>query len=184
MLVLVVGPSGAGKDTLLDRVRDRLAGARHIRFARREITRPATPGGEDHFEIDMARFVRTRDAGGYALWWEAHGLAYGIGVDILADIASGGTVVASVSRAIVPDVASRLAVRVVEITAPAEMLAKRLAHRGREGAEDIAKRLQRQVGLPAHVPCITVLNDSTIEIGAQRLLAAIAPGAPTDAITL
>lgn len=174
MLVLVVGPSGAGKDTLLDAVKARLAGQDTIRFARREITRAATPGGEDHVAVDLAHFNQTRDAGGYALWWEAHGLAYGIGVEILHDLAAGRTVVASVSRAIVPDAASRFAVRVVEITAPPEVLAMRLADRGREGTDDIARRLQRQVGLPANVACVTVMNDSTIEEGALRFYHAIA----------
>jgi phosphonate metabolism protein PhnN/1,5-bisphosphokinase (PRPP-forming) len=173
MLVLVVGPSGAGKDTLLDAVRVRLAGDDGIRFARREITRPVTPGGEQHIAVDTAQFTHKRDAGGYALWWEAHGLAYGIGVDILVDLAAGRTVVASVSRAIVPDAASRFAVKVVEVTAPPDVLATRLAARGREGVDDIARRLSRQVGLPAHVPHVTVMNDSTIEEGMNRLLAAL-----------
>lgn len=173
MLVLVVGPSGAGKDTLLDAVRAKLAGHDRIRFARREITRAATPGGEDHVAVDLAHFIQKRDAGGYALWWEAHGLAYGIGSDILGDLAAGRTVVASVSRAIVPDAASRFAVKVVEITAPPEVLATRLAARGREGIDDIIRRLQRQVALPADVACVTVMNDSTIEDGAKRLLHAI-----------
>jgi ribose 1,5-bisphosphokinase len=174
MLVLVVGPSGAGKDTLLDAVRARLAGQDRIRFARREITRPATPGGEDHVAIDVAHFIQTRDAGGYALWWEAHGLAYGIGAEILEELAAGRTVVASVSRAIVLDAASRFAVKVVEITAPPDVLATRLATRGREGVDDIMRRLQRQVGLPDHVPYVTVMNDSTIDEGARRLLEAFA----------
>lgn len=173
MLVLVVGPSGAGKDTLLDAVRAKLAGQDGIRFARREITRPATPGGEDHIAVDLRQFTQKRDAGGYALWWEAHGLAYGIGTEIGEALAAGLIVVASVSRAIVPDAASRFAVKVVEITAPPAVLAARLAGRGREDMEDIARRLQRQVGLPHDVSLVTVMNDSTIDAGANLLLAAI-----------
>jgi phosphonate metabolism protein PhnN/1,5-bisphosphokinase (PRPP-forming) len=173
MLVLVVGPSGAGKDTLLDSVRAMLVGRADVRFARREITRPETPGGEAHLPIDHATFAARRDAGGYALWWEAHGLAYGISADIAADLASGVTVVASVSRAVIADAAARFPIRVVEITAPPAVLAARLAGRAREGAEDIARRLQRSVALPAGVEVVTVMNDGTVAEGAGRLLAAL-----------
>eukprot|EP01037_Dinobryon_pediforme_P010974 gene10974-11055_t len=173
MLVLIVGPSGAGKDTLLDAVRAKLAGRGDIRFARREITRAATPGGEDHLPVEIETFASRCRAGGYALWWEAHGLGYGIGADIIDDLNSGHTVVASVSRAIIPNAASRFDVRVVEVTAPPEVLAQRLASRGRESAEDIARRLERQVKLPEGIDCVTVMNDDTIAAGAAKLLRAI-----------
>ena len=177
MLVLVVGPSGAGKDTLLDTVRATLHDDPRISFARREVTRPATPGGEDHLPIDADTFLRRRDAGGYALWWEAHGLCYGIATETLEPLATGGIVVASVSRAIVAEAATRFAVRVIEITAPAAVLAQRLSGRARESAADIALRLQRSVALPPGIPVTTVMNDATVEEGAARLLAAITPAA-------
>ena len=172
MLVLVVGPSGAGKDTMLDAVRVALAEVEGVRFARREITRPPTPGGEDHLPIAPEAFARKRDAGGYALWWEAHGLFYGISADVLADVL-GVTVVASVSRAVIADAARRYDVRVVEITAPPAILAQRLSSRGRESEADIALRLQRQVPIPEGIDVITVVNDSTIEAGAAKVLAAL-----------
>jgi len=175
MLILVVGPSGAGKDTLLLAARAKLAGDGRVRFARRDITRPDTPGGEEHLPIDRPTFESRRDAGGYALWWEAHGMAYGIPIDIEHDLAQGVTVVASVSRAVIAEAAARYRARVVEITAPREVLAARLAARGREGAADVAKRLNRSVVLPQGIDHITVMNDGSIEQGATRLLAAFAP---------
>ena len=56
ILFIVVGPSGAGKDTLIDAARGALAESGRYVFARRLITRPADAGGEDHEAIDDAAF--------------------------------------------------------------------------------------------------------------------------------
>ena len=173
MLVLVVGPSGAGKDTLLNAARLLLADEARVRFAQREVTRPPTPGGEDHRPIDAATFAARRDSGAYSLWWEAHGLGYGITTEITDALAQGITVVASVSRAVIAEAASKFTIRVVEITAPPHVLAARLADRGRENAEDIARRLQRQVTLPDNIEVVTVMNDSSIASGAEKVMKAI-----------
>ncbi len=172
MLILVVGPSGAGKDTLLLAARAQLPVDAPIRFAVREVTRPETPGGEQHVPIDFPTFVARRESGAYALWWEAHGLSYGIAADIADDLAKGVTVVASVSRAVIEQAAAKFPVRVVEITAPIEVLAARLAARGRESEADVTKRLQRSVPLPDGMEVVTVMNDATVEEGATALLEA------------
>jgi len=169
MLVLVVGPSGAGKDTLLNAARRTLAGDARFRFVRRVITRPADPAGEDHEPVTDAEFA-ARD---FALQWQAHGLRYGIPADIANDVAAGVVVVANVSRAVIAEATTRFPVRVIEITAPTRVLAERLAARGRETAADIAARLVRTVPLPANIAADTVLNDTTPEIGAERFLAAL-----------
>ena len=169
MLVLVVGPSGAGKDTLLNAARRALAGDARFRFVRRVITRPADPDGEDHEPVTEAEFM-ARD---FALSWQAHGLRYGIPADVASDVASGIVVVANVSRGVIAAAAARFPVRVIEVTAPPQVLAERLALRGREGAIDIAARLARSVALPENVMVETVLNDATPEIGAERFVATL-----------
>jgi phosphonate metabolism protein PhnN/1,5-bisphosphokinase (PRPP-forming) len=173
MLVLIVGPSGAGKDTLLDAAREALADDPRFVFARRCITRPADAGGEAHEAIDTATFEARRGVGGFALWWRAHGLSYGIPVTIERDLAAGRVVIASVSRAVIAGAANRYPVRVVEITAPPAVLANRLAQRRREDAEGISERLSRQIALPDRVEVVRVVNDGSIEQGAARLLDAI-----------
>jgi ribose 1,5-bisphosphokinase len=173
MLVLVVGPSGAGKDTLLNAARRTLAGDARFRFVRRVITRPADPGGEDHEPVTEAEFA-TRN---FALQWQAHGLRYGIPADIADDMASGLTVIANVSRAVIAEAAARFPVRVIEVTAPSGVLAERLAMRGRETEADIAARLARTVPLPENVEVETVMNDATPETGAQRFVAALSHAA-------
>jgi ribose 1,5-bisphosphokinase len=181
MLVLVVGPSGAGKDTLIEGARAALAGDPRFRFVRRVITRPADAGGEAHEAVTPAEFAARRAAGGFALAWRAHGLDYGIPADIAEDLAAGRVVIANVSRAVLAEAAARFPVRVLEITAPAEVLAARLAARGRETASDIAQRLARQVPLPAGLAVERVVNDATPEAGVAAVRAALtraAEGAP------
>lgn len=169
MLILVVGPSGAGKDTLLNAAKAALSDDPSIRFVRRVITRPAEAGGEDHEPVNADEF----DHRDHALRWEAHGLHYGIPADIADDIARGVTVVANVSRSVIRQAADRYPTRVIEITAPPAVLAQRLAARGREDAADIAARLARTVALPADIDSETVLNAGTPQEGIDRFLAAL-----------
>ncbi|MBN9309568.1 MAG: phosphonate metabolism protein/1,5-bisphosphokinase (PRPP-forming) PhnN, partial [Devosia sp.] len=73
-LVLVVGPSGAGKDTLIGAAKTALAGDPRFTFPRRVVTRQAMVELEDHDSIDAVEFSRQKLRGAYALDWEAHGL--------------------------------------------------------------------------------------------------------------
>jgi ribose 1,5-bisphosphokinase len=173
MLVPVVGPSGAGKDTLMAAARARLAGDTRFHFARRHITRPVEAGGEDHIPITAAAFEATRKAGGFALWWGAHGLLYGIGREIEGALAAGLVVVANLSRGVLEEAAARFPTRVLLITARPEVLAARLAARGREDAADIAARLAREAPLPPGLDIETVANDGSVEEGVVRVLAAL-----------
>ncbi|MFC7539734.1 hypothetical protein ACFQU2_10090 [Siccirubricoccus deserti] len=106
---------------------------------------PAPPRPEeDHLPLSPEEFEARRVTGGFALWWEAHGLRYGIPADIGADLAAGRVVVANLSRTVLAGAAARLPLLVLEISAPIEVLAARLAARGREAAADIAARLARR----------------------------------------
>ena len=102
MLIAVVGPSGAGKDTLMAGARAALAQDARFRFVRRAITRPAEAGSEDHEALSEADFAARRAADGFALSWGAHGLHYGIPRDIEEDIAARRVVIANLSRAVCP----------------------------------------------------------------------------------
>jgi phosphonate metabolism protein PhnN/1,5-bisphosphokinase (PRPP-forming) len=173
MLVLVVGPSGAGKDTLLEAARRELADDSRFCFARRVITRPADAGGEAHEAMTREEFA-SRD---FALQWHAHGLNYGIPSAVVDDIRRGRVVVANVSRTVIADAARQFPTRVIEVTAPADVLAARLASRARENASDQALRLSRNVAMPEHVNVETVLNDGSLEEGVARFLAALSRAA-------
>lgn len=173
MLVAVVGPSGAGKDTLMDGARAALAADPRFRFVRRCITRPADAGGEAHEALTPDAFAARRAQGGLALWWEAHGLLYGIPRDIEDDLAAGRVAIANLSRQTLTEAAARYPLRVLLITAPIELRAARLAARGREAAADIAARLAREAGLPPGLDVETVSNDADVAEGVARVLAAL-----------
>jgi thymidine phosphorylase/ribose 1,5-bisphosphokinase len=170
VLVGVVGPSGAGKDTLMDGARAALAGDARFVFARRIITRPADAGGEDHLPATTAEFARMRDQGAFALWWDAHGLSYGIPAGVAAQARQGRVVVANLSRGVLADAAARFPLLVLEITAPLELRAARLAARGRESMKDVALRLSRDAPLPDGLNIRRVVNDGSPEQGIAAVL--------------
>jgi ribose 1,5-bisphosphokinase len=173
MLIAVVGPSGAGKDTLMGGARAALAQDARFRFVRRAITRPADAGGEDHEALSEADFVARRAAGGFALSWDAHGLRYGIPRDIVEDMAARRVVIANLSRAVLPEASARYRLRVLNITAPIDVLAMRLAARGRETTADINARLAREIALPDGLDVERVMNDANVAEGVARVLAAL-----------
>ena len=169
-LICVVGPSGAGKDSVMAAARALLAADERVVFPRRVVTRPAEAGGEDHLPVSPDRFVALRDSGALALSWEAHGIAYGIPVGIAEDLASGAIVVINISRTAIAAARAAHNALVVEITADPEILARRLAGRGRETAEDIAGRLARAavVAIDADE---TIVNDGDLAEAAQAFAA-------------
>ena len=173
MLVGVVGPSGAGKDTLMDGARAALAGDARFVFARRVITRPAAAGGEDHQPASADDFAQMRDQGDFALWWNAHGLSYGIPARIAAEAGQGRVVVANLSRGVLAEAAARFPLLVLEITAPLDLRAARLAARGRESVEDVARRLSREAPLPEGLDIRRVVNDGPPEQGVATVLAVL-----------
>jgi ribose 1,5-bisphosphokinase len=143
-LVLVVGPSGAGKDSLIAYCRSRLDGVVPLSFPRRVITRAGGDGSENHQPISEDGFHRNAGEGAFALHWRAHGLGYGIPNAIVDDLAGGRHVVVNVSRSVVAEARQRFApLLVVSVEAATEVLVERLHGRGREPMEDIPARLER-----------------------------------------
>jgi ribose 1,5-bisphosphokinase len=142
-LVVVVGPSGAGKDTLMALAQTECGATAHVVFPRRVVTRPAS-AAEDHDSVSDHTFDARLRAGGFAFSWQAHGLKYGIPADVDFDLADGKTVVCNVSRGIVASLRERYArCCVVLVTAPKDVLMARLAGRQRTSDGDLTRRLDR-----------------------------------------
>lgn len=172
-LWLVVGPSGAGKDSLLEGAKARLAGSDRQVFVRRDITRPADAGGEDHNPVSVSEFERRKESGAYCFDWGAHGLFYGVPDTMAADLDAGKTVIVNVSRAVIPDAEARYAdVRVANITVPRAVLEARLRARGREPEEEIQARLARAERFKLEGPAIhDFVNDRPLEDSVEAFVA-------------
>jgi ribose 1,5-bisphosphokinase len=180
-LVLVVGPSGAGKDTLIDLVRAACAGDDAIVFARRVVTRAAS-ASENNVSVTPAEFSQALMRGDFAMHWEAHGLCYALPRAIDEDVGVGRTVVANVSRTVIAALRERYdAVAVVSVTAPAEVLAARLALRGRSSDGPITERLRRDVGGAASAPDVVISNIASPQDHARELLGVIRDRRPAVA---
>jgi ribose 1,5-bisphosphokinase len=169
-LILVVGPSGAGKDTLLGLAKAACADDPNIVFARRVITRAAS-SSEDNEEVSPDGFQKALGRGDYAIHWEAHGHCYALSRTMDDELRAGRTVIANVSRTVIgamrrayPDVV------VVSITAPPNVLAERLAMRGRSSDGKIEHRLGRTVDDASAQPNVTIVNVDSAEYHARQFV--------------
>lgn len=165
-LVYVIGPSGAGKDSIIAYARDRLgaAGEGHV-FARRHITRPAESGGEDHIPIAQEDFEREQAAGRFALAWRGNGLGYGIGAEVDLWLRSGRHVVLNGSRAYLAE-ASELYPTLLPVLIRIDpgVLRQRLSARGRETPDQIEARIRRAMELEAvdHPALAVIANNGPL----------------------
>lgn len=175
VLVVVVGPSGAGKDTLMDAARRHFAGREDVHFVRRVITRPAEAGGEDHEPVSLADFDRLAAAGGFAVWWGAHGLKYGVPRTTCERLAEGRVAVVNGSRSALGAFRRVFPhLKVISVTARPEVLAERLAARGRESREDILNRLARApADIDAGLDVATVDNSGRLEDAVKAFVAVL-----------
>ncbi len=175
-LILVVGPSGVGKDTLLDGAKQALSPSKRFFFPARVITRPTDAGGESHIAASEQDFLEQERNDGFLLSWRAHGLCYGVDSDTAtAARHHGQAVVVNVSRSVLDCARNRLQpVRIISVTASADTLRKRLMARGREDAADIEGRIARA---SAHDvsggDVITISNDSERDVAIAAMTDAL-----------
>jgi ribose 1,5-bisphosphokinase len=147
-LILVVGPSGAGKDTLIEAAHAHFTDHPNIVFCRRYITRNEMIG-EQHMPLTETEFQRMAGANQFLLAWRANGLSYGLGAEIKDFLRKGRIVVANVSRTVICEARLKFPrTRVIHVTAHPEILAQRLAARGRESASEIEERVKRTAEIP------------------------------------
>ncbi|MGH1416166.1 MAG: phosphonate metabolism protein/1,5-bisphosphokinase (PRPP-forming) PhnN [Pelagimonas sp.] len=171
-LFAVVGPSGAGKDTLMEAVQ---RARPDVTLVRRVITRPSAAGGENFEGVTPAEFAQRLAQKAFALHWQAHGLSYGIPASITADVAQGNTVLFNGSRTMLSEAAQiHPGLRVLHITASDAVLGARLRGRGRETDTDITRRLERaRLPLPVGLDVTVIDNSTTIAAATAQMLQAL-----------
>jgi len=142
-IILLVGPSGSGKDSLLRFARKAFKSDASIVFARRYITRPPDTS-EDNYYIDAIAFAHLEAAGFFLSTWRAHGNLYGIADHLFSDRQPYAVLICPVSRAAIADFEGHDPhATTIEISVDKDVLRKRLQGRGREQDGDIDRRLRR-----------------------------------------
>ncbi|WP_028577410.1 phosphonate metabolism protein/1,5-bisphosphokinase (PRPP-forming) PhnN [Desulfomicrobium escambiense] len=160
-LIYIMGPSGAGKDSLMSAARMLLPAGAPVGFAHRYISRPADAGGENHVALSRAEFGLRLARGLFALSWESHGFAYGVGREIDLWLGRGLTVVLNGSREALP-----AALRAypdllpVLVSVPEDELRRRLGGRGREDGTEMERRLDRARMIVPEVPGLVRFDNS------------------------
>lgn len=181
-LIYLMGPSGAGKDSVIDAARGALQRA-DVHVVRRTITRSAEAVGEHAIGVSPETFARLREAGEFAMNWQANGLQYGIGRDINARLAGGQHVLVNGSRAWLPQALQLYPELIpVLVTVDSAVLRQRLQARGRETAAQIDERLARNERLQAEpgqweegsVRLEALDNSADLASAVQRLMALLA----------
>ncbi len=171
---LVVGPSGAGKDSLMDGARARLSPDQYV-FAKRTVTRPPGMVGEDYQSCNPEAFAKRAANGEFLATWQAHGYQYGLPRTLAIEQGKGKHIIANGSRSMVSEISKIVPnLIVIHITAPIDVLAKRLARRGRETEAEIRERLNRTTDtFPDALTVMTISNDASLEDGIMRFVSAI-----------
>lgn len=160
-LVCLMGASGSGKDSVLQAARQRLDGEPGIVFAHRYITRTAGAGGENHVALTAGEFAVRRAAGCFALWWESHGLGYGIGREIDLWMDAGLVVVINGSREHFSEARARYpAMHPVQLHVAPDILRCRLQARGRETGAELEERLAGGTLPDSAIPHAVVIDNS------------------------
>ena len=174
-MVAVVGPSGAGKDSLIHLAMRHFTSRPDVHFVQRVITRPTDSGGEQHRCASPAEFEAMREQGAFAVDWDAHGLSYGIPASVHEKLALGHLVVANGSRSALPRWAKAFSsLLVINVTASPEVLAERLVARGRESREDILERLRRgSLTVEGDYDVVTIDNSGALADAGRKLIATL-----------
>jgi len=173
-LYFLVGPSGAGKDTLLRELKKYSYAETQPLVAHRYITRAPLDGDENHIELSAFDFNRRQESGLFLFNWESHGHQYAIGREVKKWVKSGHNVIINGSREYLATAREILpAVVPIWIRVSEQVLRERLISRGRETADQIEQRIQRNRQLESLRPrnCILIYNDQTIEDCVGQIIA-------------
>ncbi|MGP3591236.1 ribose 1,5-bisphosphokinase [Vagococcus sp. WN89Y] len=160
-VIWLMGPSGAGKDTLLAALRQREYP--QLLVAHRYITRPASAGSENYIALSEKEFFTRAEQHLFTLSWHANGFYYGIGAEIDLWLQAGFDVVVNGSRGHLAQAQAQYGSLLlpVYVQVSLDILRQRLEKRGRENAAEIAARLERAARYTPKA-CLTLNNDGSL----------------------
>ena len=181
-LFIVSAPSGAGKTTLVRLLLEKDAAISLSISTTTRAPRPGEQDGREYHFVSVPRFVERRDRGEFLEWAEVHGNYYGTsqrwieeqlqtGRDVLVEIDWQG---AQQVRDVFPE-----AIGVFILPPSMDILKQRLAGRGTDSAEVIARRIAAAQAEMRHVDEFdyVIINDDLQKalaelvsvVGASRL---------------
>lgn len=161
-IVLIVGASGVGKDTLLRSIQNKT----QFNFIKRYITREPDDN-EQNYYIDSEAFERLKKDNFFISTWEAHSNKYGIAKNQIID----GVNIISISRSTIKDFEKYFEnVVTVEITLSKDVLYERLKNRARENEEQIQKRLARTYENIEAKNIIQFDNSASVELSTSNFI--------------
>ena len=175
LFLAIVGPSGSGKDTIIEALCKQLP---NIKRVKRYITREQQKaGGEDSYNIDFDTFRKLERDGDFAFSWSAHHLKYGLPITIFDEINVGKSLIANISRSILDQLSDKFEYyEIILITASDKILAERLEKRGRESKAQIEERLARSsFTIPNGISPLIIRNETTVEDAVSKIIASIYP---------
>jgi guanylate kinase len=144
-LIIVSGPSGAGKGTLVDAVVGRVPALWVSVSATTRSPRPGEREGVHYFFLTREEFDRRVEAGEFLEWAEVHGNLYGtLRSHVQARLEQGTNVILEIDPQGAMQVKAAMPEAVlVFVEAPSkEELRRRLAHRGSETPEQVETRMR------------------------------------------
>ncbi|MFX1391775.1 MAG: phosphonate metabolism protein/1,5-bisphosphokinase (PRPP-forming) PhnN, partial [Promethearchaeota archaeon] len=144
ILILVVGNSGSGKDSIISGVAEKYSTElKKVYMPKRYITRPPSET-EKNISITSEKFKEMLEEGKFALNWHIYGLDYGVPIEIDDWLKKEYCVLVNVSRNVVKKTKEIYAnVKVVFIYVPLGITVNRLESRGREDLKLLKDRIER-----------------------------------------
>ncbi|MBY9016758.1 MAG: phosphonate metabolism protein/1,5-bisphosphokinase (PRPP-forming) PhnN [Candidatus Lokiarchaeota archaeon] len=144
LLILVIGNSGSGKDSIISEVVKRFpSNLKEIHLTQRYITR-ASSEKEKSIAISPKIFKEMSLHNKFTLEWHIYDLDYGVPIDIDDWLKKGDPVIVNVSRTVVKKARSIYRnILVVFIKVPFEITFQRIKERARESGKQLQERIQR-----------------------------------------
>jgi guanylate kinase len=176
-LVVLSGPSGVGKGTVLAAIRRRFP---QVWLSVSATTRPPRPGeteGVEYHFVDDAEFDRLVASGDLLEHAEYAGYRYGTPrAPVLSRLASGVPALLEIDLQGARQVRDRMPEALLVFLAPPsfEELARRLTGRGTEDADRVRRRLDlARIELAAEEEFDVVVVNDSVESAAERVVALI-----------